>query len=218
MANNAFKILGLLLSYPESALIECIDRLKDILTEEELVPKKYQKRLHAFLNRLKSTELLELQEQYVELFDRTPSLSLHLFEHVYGESRDRGKALVDLASRYHEKGLTIKRGELPDYLPLFLEFLSVLPLSEASSLLGEPINIIAVLGKRLNQRNSDYFVVFDILENLSTQKPNAKIVENTLQKTRKTKSISLEEAETGNLYLEWEEKPVQFMHPALQKN
>lgn len=166
MTHQTYKILGLLLTYPEQNILDGIDEFTDILRTEGLVFKTYWNSLQEFLARLKRVELLELQENYVTLFDRIPSLSLHLFEHVYGESRDRGQAMVDLLTQYQSKGLTLKKGELPDYLPVFLEFLSMLDSEEAQRYLKEPIKIISELGKRLKQQESGYHIIFNILESV----------------------------------------------------
>jgi nitrate reductase delta subunit len=92
---------------------------------------------------LEQRDLLDLQEDYVALFDRTPSLSLHLFEHVHGDSRDRGQAMVDLMKVYEEAGLFIDTEETPDYLPLFTEYLATLSSQEASDTVGGVVNIIS---------------------------------------------------------------------------
>lgn len=167
MTYQTFKILGLLLTYPEPVLIDGIDECVEILKKEGLILNTYWESLQDFLTHLKNAELLELQENYVTLFDRNPSLSLHLFEHIHGESRDRGQAMVDLLAQYQSKGLTLKKGELPDYLPVFLEFLSVLELEAAKRFLKEPIKIISELGKRLKLQGSDYHIIFNILEETS---------------------------------------------------
>ena len=100
-----------------------------------------------------------MQERYVGLFDRGRAVSLHLFEHVHGETRDRGQAMVDLLALYRKHGLEVTAGELPDYLPLFLEFLSILPVPEAQALLTEPAAILRALAERLERRDAGYAAV-----------------------------------------------------------
>jgi nitrate reductase delta subunit len=112
-------------------------------------------------------DLYDLQERYGLLFDRTRSLSLHLFEHVHGESRDRGQAMVDLMLVYEKAGMVIGPSELPDYLPLFLEFLSTQPLAEALDLLAQPSHILAALAERLRKRKSSYWAVLEALAKLA---------------------------------------------------
>ncbi|MFC6669246.1 nitrate reductase molybdenum cofactor assembly chaperone [Marinobacterium aestuariivivens] len=106
---------------------------------------------------------MDAQENYVGLFDRGRSLSLLLFEHVHGESRDRGQAMVDLMAVYEKNGFVLDSRELPDYLPLFLEYLSKRPQQEAEQWLGEVCHILSLLEVRLSERGSDYAVLFETL-------------------------------------------------------
>jgi len=122
--------------------------------------------LEAFLSDLQSSDLLDLQERYVDLFDKTRRLSLHLFEHVHGESRDRGQAMVDLAALYEQGGLMLSGNELPDYLPLFLEYLSTRPLEEARALLDNTAHILATLQANLERRGSLYAALFASLRSI----------------------------------------------------
>jgi nitrate reductase delta subunit len=175
---KTFKVLGLLLSYPKSEWLSHLDECEAILAQERVLPKKQLAAVLELLETLRSTDLYELQEQYVATFDRGRSHCLHLFEHIHGESRDRGQAMVNLAAAYEEKGLIIDQAELPDYLPLFLEFLSLCPTDEAVGLLGEPIDIIATIAARLDERRSPYAALFDALVALSKSKPDrARIME-----------------------------------------
>ena len=147
-----FKALAALLAYPEPELIEAVPEIKALFTKD--------KAIRALLDELGSEPLHLLQERYVELFDRSRALSLHLFEHVHGESRDRGQAMVDLAQTYASRGFEVAAGELPDYLPAFLEFLSLLPREEATGMIGETAEIVRTLGDRLAERGSRYSAVF----------------------------------------------------------
>ncbi|WP_164115935.1 nitrate reductase molybdenum cofactor assembly chaperone [Sphingorhabdus sp. Alg239-R122] len=164
---KTFKVLAALLTYPTVEIKEAVEDFLPALKEEGLVPAPFQKRLQALITEYRERDLLDLQERYVLLFDRTRSLSLHLFEHVHGESRDRGQAMVDLKAMYEDKGLTISSTELPDFLPLFLEYLSILSQTEALELLGEPAHVIAAIGERLIKRGSSYAAVLEALGHLS---------------------------------------------------
>jgi nitrate reductase molybdenum cofactor assembly chaperone NarJ/NarW len=117
MAN--FRALAALLAYPEPELIAALPQIRREVAGD--------RGLLGLLGEFDHLPLHELQERYVELFDRSRALSLHLFEHVHGESRDRGQAMVDLARTYASRGVQVADNELPDYLPAFLEFLSLLP-------------------------------------------------------------------------------------------
>jgi nitrate reductase molybdenum cofactor assembly chaperone NarJ/NarW len=147
------RALAALLAYPERELIEALPEIRAVLPG----------RLGELLDELQREPLTALQERYVELFDRSRALSLHLFEHVHGESRDRGQAMVDLARTYAARGFAVAGNELPDYLPAFLEFLSVLPPLEAKGMIAETAEILRSLGDRLAERGSRYAMVFAAL-------------------------------------------------------
>lgn len=164
---KTFKILAAMLTYPTAEIQEAVDDFLPLLKEEALLPAAFVKRLNPIITEYRERDLLDLQERYVLLFDRTRSLSLHLFEHVHGESRDRGQAMVDLKAMYEAKGLVVDSTELPDFLPLFLEFLSILPPAEALELLSEPAHVIAAIGERLTKRDSSYAAVLGALGQLS---------------------------------------------------
>lgn len=171
---KSFKALSALLNYPSAELVAAMPEIRAVLTGEGLVPRSSLKALEPLLGSFETAELYDLQERYVLLFDRSRSLSLHLFEHVHGESRDRGQALVDLSQLYDKNGFFIVANELPDFLPLFLEFLSTLPFGEATALLGETVHILAVLRQRLEKRESPYAALFAAVEALSAVRADPK--------------------------------------------
>jgi len=157
---KTFKALSALLSYPSEELQAEVGGIRDLIEVEDIIPLSVRSEMEPFLTRLASDDLYDLQEHYVDLFDKTRRLSLHLFEHVHGESRDRGQAMVDLAALYEKHGLLVDAHELPDYLPLFLEYLSAQPLEDPQALLTDTAHIIAALEERLVHRNSAYASVF----------------------------------------------------------
>jgi nitrate reductase delta subunit len=156
---KTLRALAALLSYPTAGLVEALDEIDDVLRREGIVPDVERTRLDRLIFELRTGDLYDLQECYGLLFDRTRALSLHLFEHVHGESRDRGQAMVDLLKLYEEGGYTPIASELPDYLPLFLEYASTRAPREAIALIGQPANVIAALGERLAKRQSAYGAV-----------------------------------------------------------
>lgn len=167
---KTFKILGLLLTYPRESLYAASAEMGSALRREGLLPAACVRDVEAFLERQERRDLLACQEEYVETFDRGRAHCLHLFEHVHGESRERGQAMADLNAMYAAKGLRIHTRELPDFLPLFMEYLSLCEFDEARDLLGEAIDVIGVIGARLRERGSDYACVFAALERLSAAK------------------------------------------------
>ena len=122
---KTFKVLSALLSYPTQELQAASAELRAVVADEGLVAGDVRHALNRLISEIAAGDIYDLQERYVFLFDRTRSLSLHLFEHVHGESRDRGQAMIDLQDLYNRNGMAITATELPDFLPLFLEFLSI---------------------------------------------------------------------------------------------
>lgn len=178
---KTLKILGHLLTYPAADLVRALPECRMLLEKEKWLPRESLKALGRLMDWMAAQDLLDLQEEYVALFDRTPSLCLHLFEHVHGDSRDRGQALVDLAEVYKDAGLIINTEEMPDYLPLFLEYLSVIEAEESRRNLGEIANVLGVLAGRLRNRQSPYAAVFEALIEAATRKPDRKAVEEALK-------------------------------------
>jgi len=160
---RTYLALSALLSYPESELIDALPEISAALEDEAMPPRGIRREIAEFVAELASGDRYDLQERYVSLFDRSRALSLHLFEHVHGESRDRGQAMVDLLATYARRGVRVVDSELPDYLPAFLEFLSLASPDEARSLLGETADILRGVGDRLAARGSRYSAVFAAL-------------------------------------------------------
>ncbi len=161
------RALSALLTYPDAALTAAAPALASALAEEGRLSPAALDALATLLRSLAQEDLYELEEAYVSLFDRTRRLSLHLFEHVHGESRDRGQAMVDLAALYETGGLLIATNELPDFLPLFLEYAATRPREEACALLADVDHILAGLEERLMSRATPYSAVFGALRSLA---------------------------------------------------
>ena len=161
---QSFKLLSALLCYPESELLAALPVLRVQLAAVLNSPcakvgatgtptgvsktaaacgANLEHSLAPLLDYLSSAPLIRLQENYVATFDRSTSHSLHLFEHIHGESRDRGQAMVDLLEEYRKHGFELSTTELPDYVPLFLEFLAQLPEDQVQALLGDAIHVLA---------------------------------------------------------------------------
>lgn len=171
---KTLKVIGFLLNYPSSRLEMVKGEMKEILKAERWLSTGTTDSVSQFIDYLSAGDLLDLQEDYVALFDRTPSLALHLFEHVHGDSRDRGQALVELDMLYREAGLENVSEHTPDYLPLFLEYLSLLAPDEARRNLDGAIDVIAIIGERLKERNSAYVILFEALKEAASRKPDEK--------------------------------------------
>ncbi|WP_108881474.1 nitrate reductase molybdenum cofactor assembly chaperone [Anderseniella sp. Alg231-50] len=178
--NTTLKVLSLLLTYPTADLLNGLPELKTALEQDAALGDRELKLVTRLVDDIGKLDLYDAQERYVFLFDRTRTLSLHLFEHVHGESRDRGQAMVDLMAMYETDGFEIDAKELPDFLPMFLEYLSNKPAAEARELLGQTAHIITVLKQRLRKRDSIYVNAFVALEAIARGKPDAKLVRELL--------------------------------------
>ena len=178
---NGLKIISALLSYPTRELIEAGPELRAALAADIMTGSEEKLRLGALIDDLAGLDIYDAQERYVLLFDRTRSLSLHMFEHVHGESRDRGQAMVDLAAMYEAQGFEVDAKELPDYLPLFLEYLSTQPAAAVHSLLGQTLHIISAVRQRLEKRKTIYANAFLALESIAGSRPDAKAVAEILK-------------------------------------
>ncbi len=194
-----YRALAALLQYPTAELAEAAGDIGALVRNEARAPRRAG--IDRLTARLALGDLLTAQEVYVGLFDRSRSLSLHLFEHIHGESRDRGQAMVNLAAHYESHGYSIDTNELPDYLPLFLEFLSLIEPGEAAELLSEVAHILAAIRVRLERRGSDYAAVFQALEALAARRPDGAAVAALLKQDKPP------EEEAAAIDEEWEEAP-----------
>lgn len=160
---RTLKALAALLTYPEPELFGALPDIRDIVEAEKLLGSDDTTRLAALIDELAAADPLDAQERYVELFDRGRATSLHLFEHVHGDARDRGQAMVDLNALYARHGLAIAANELPDYLPAVLEYLSTRPLDEVREMLADCAHVLRAVGEALIADGSRYGAVFGAL-------------------------------------------------------
>ena len=168
--SRSLRVLAALLSYPDAAHRGVLDELGAVLLGERAVSAARQLELAALIDSIQRTDPLQAEAAYVELFDRGRSTSLHLFEHVHGDSRERGPALIDLGQTYEKAGLILAEGELPDYLPAVLEFVSTQPPGEARAFLGEMSHIFNAIFGALQQQGSAYASVLGALLELAGEK------------------------------------------------
>ncbi len=172
-ASLTLRVLARLLSYPDAELRSHLGDLGAALRSEQALGAARLGELEALLKSMRTRDPIELEADYVQLFDRGRSTSLHLFEHVHGDSRDRGPAMIDLAQTYEKAGLYLAEGELPDYLPVVLEFVSTQPLREARAFLGEMAHILNAIFSALVKRQSAYASVLGALLEIAGEKAQA---------------------------------------------
>lgn len=198
------KVLSVLLSYPEAEMLAALDEMAGVIEQENLLLETHKKSVLALIDTYRGADLLDAQEAYVALFDRGRFLSLHIFEHVHGESRDRGQAMVNLLQMYEAHGFEMSTHELPDYIPLFLEFLSQQEQTEAVQLLHDAMPVLSLLGARLTERGSEFSAIFDALAGFAGD-PEA------LAEIRLQAATEGEDETLVNMDEIWEEEAVSFM-------
>ena len=167
------RVLAALLAYPDRELRGFLPEMSRLLHDESALPAARRCEIDALMQTLARADPLQAESDYVELFDRGRATSLHLFEHVHGDSRDRGPAMIDLGQTYEKAGLVLAEGELPDYLPAVLEFVSTQPPREAAAFLGEMSHIFNAIFGALQHRDSPYASVLGALIELAGEKAQA---------------------------------------------
>lgn len=202
--DRALKSLSLVLSYPTRELQAAMPEIGGVLAADSRLTAAARRDLRPLLAHLQAGDIYDLEERYVMLFDRSRTLSLNLFEHVHGESRDRGGAMVSLLETYRAGGFEPATSELPDHLPVLLEFLSSRPLAEAQEILADAAHILVAIQERLTRRESPYAAVFAALAQLSGTQADKVAVAELLQEpdTDPTDLEALDEV--------WEESEVRF--------
>ncbi len=198
------KAISAILSYPTEELQGARDELIAALGQGDLLAPETVAAFAPLLKELAEGEIYTIQEIYVGLFDRSRTLSLNLFEHVHGESRDRGGAMVDLMENYRSAGFEPETTELPDHLPVLLEFLAMRPIAEGREILADAAHILEGLRTRLDRRESAYGVVFTALLEIADAKVNTEAL---------AELMAVEDDDPNDLEAldaVWEESEVQF--------
>jgi nitrate reductase molybdenum cofactor assembly chaperone NarJ/NarW len=198
-----YRVLSALLSYPDPQLRAATKEGVRILCDEALLSGEQIVGVCRFTDWLLGSPQLDAESAYIDAFDRGRSTSLYMFEHIHGESRARGEAMHKLLLRYRAHGLELEPGELPDFLPLFLEFLSTRPAKEAAKHLAEVADIVALIGRRLRARGAPHAPLLDAVASLANGTSGRDSVESqTGDEYRDDTPAALDAA--------WEEAPVTF--------
>jgi nitrate reductase delta subunit len=204
MQDRTLKALSLILSYPTRALQDAMPEIGGVLASDTRLTGAARRALRPLVEALCDDDIYELQERFVMLFDRSRTLSLNLFEHVHGESRDRGGAMVSLVETYRAGGFEPATSELPDHLPVLLEFLATRPGGEAREILADAAHIFAALQDRLERRASPYAAVFAALAQLSGGAADGEAVAELLEQPE------VDPNDLEALDAVWEESEVRF--------
>ncbi|CUH64537.1 Redox enzyme maturation protein NarJ [Thalassovita gelatinovora] len=202
--DRTLKALSLILSYPTRDLQSAMPEIGGVLASDTRLTAAARRTLRPLVEALRSGDIYDLEEHYVMLFDRSRTLSLNLFEHVHGESRDRGGAMVSLVETYRAGGFEPATSELPDHLPVLLEFLSTRPFAEAQETLADAAHIFEALDARLVRRESEYAAVFAALLQLAGVTADKKAVAELLDQP------DVDPNDLEALDEVWEESEVRF--------
>lgn len=200
------KVIARLLDYPTQDLLDNASDLMQATVQTTFLPIEQRHAIYDLIEGWSGSNIYDLQEQYDGLFERGRYVSLLLFEHVHGESRDRGQAMVDLLQKYKEKGFELDSKEMPDYIPLFLEFLSEQDEPTAREWLADVSHILALLEERLQQRSSQTSVLFSSLITISAVKIDRNLIKGIVDKEQQENTMD-------EIDKEWEDKEVRFDDP-----
>ena len=165
------RALSALLSYPTAELGQALPEIADAVTSSPLIAPRERAGIVTLIDALAGRDLMDAEQRYVELFDRGRATSLHLFEHLYGDSRERGDAMVELKRIYERAGFALTTNELPDYLPVLLEYLSCRDVAEARDMLSDCAHILKRIAEALIARDSLYAAVLQALLVVAGEKP-----------------------------------------------
>ena len=201
---RTYRALGALLTYPTEALVEGLSEIAEALDNERMLSMAHVDALRELCVKLEGQDLMDLQDGYVRLFDRTRSMSLHLYEHLYGEARERGQAMVRLQTLYKFHGFSHTGSELPDFLPLFAEFLSLMPDRTARTILSDAAPVIEALRLRATEKETPYAAVFSALVSLASKSVDREALAEIMRGGGRDDD-SLEAMDR-----DWEEAPVTF--------
>lgn len=200
------KVISLLLDYPTQRVLDARDELTAAVAETRVISPEQRQAVQVLVDQLAEHDLMDSQEAYVNLFNRGRHFSLLLFEHVHGESRDRGQAMVDLMAQYENDGFNIGVKELPDYIPLYLEYLSFCDEPTARAGLADVEHLLALLAARLVEQKSAYAGCFQALLQIAGFEPAVAIEQVREQVSQEVHDYSLEALDAL-----WEEEAVTFM-------
>jgi len=199
---SVLKLIGVLLDYPRDELWQHGEELLEACDDPALSPAR-RRQLQAFVRDLLATDPLDAQDRWLATFDRGRSMSLLVFEHIHGESRDRGQAMVDLIDAYRKNGFELDARELPDYLPLLLEYLSHRPQAEARDWLHHIGHIAGMLAARAAERQLPHAVLLEILVEAGEGKVNLAVL-----RQRASEEVRDDTVEAMDRL--WEEEAVRF--------
>ncbi|PLX63505.1 nitrate reductase molybdenum cofactor assembly chaperone [Sedimenticola selenatireducens] len=158
-----YNIMARLLDYPDDELMQNLPGIIDAINQDDDIGPQEKEDLLNLVSWMNMHDLTGLQSQYVQTFDMVPEHDLHLTHHLFGDDRGRGPALIDLSEYYKASGLEVEGKEIPDFLPLILEYVSTLDDLQARVFLGDAAKVLKVIGDNLEKAESPYARILRIV-------------------------------------------------------
>lgn len=213
------RVLARLLNYPDAQTLLHLPEMAEALDQEGVLPAARRDEIRQLMDEMLRADRYALEARYVDTFDRGRATSLHLFEHVHGDSRERGQAMVDLLQTYEQAGLAMHAGELPDHLAVVLEFASTQPREQAQSLLREVAHLLNAIFSALLRRQSPYASVVAAALELAGEKPQAVALESELPLDEAwAEPPAFDGCSRGGQARPGESQPIQFVAKARVRN
>ena len=163
---EVYKVLAVLLEYPRKELVENWDEMRQLVSTLPNLGDEDKSKLTDFIEWASALSLTKFQAKYVDSFDMTAENSLYLTYHLFDEQdRERGPALIELTELYKSTGFEISDGELPDYLPLILEYVSTMDdTASARAFLQQTAQAADIIASNLEKNASPYAPLVRIVE------------------------------------------------------
>lgn len=158
---NTFEIISSLLLYPNEEWMSELPDICSLITS--LKDLELKEKINSFVRSVQKKGIIALEQEYIETFDFGNNTNLYITYDKYGEQRERGQALLSLKQLYESEGCEVIEQELPDYLPLVLEFLSVASEENTHKLIYSLGPVIEIISENLNKTKSDYAILMDSL-------------------------------------------------------
>ncbi len=151
---DSLHVLSVLLHYPDEDLF---NRLNEIASAaDQSRPADVKSAIQSFIGELETHSLIQVQERYTAVFDIDSATTMNMTYHAFGDNEKRAAALANLQHNYEQAGWERTTGELPDYLPMMLEFLSICPYPEYAEPVWECLQGVHPLVARLEKKAPVY--------------------------------------------------------------
>ena len=165
---DSLHVLSVLLHYPDEELFNRIDEIGSAADQSR--PADVESAVQAFVNELNTHSLIQVQEKYTAVFDIDPATTMNMTYHAFGDNEKRAAALAHLQHNYEQAGWERITGELPDYLPMMLEFLSICPHPEYTGPVWQCLQGMQPLVARLEKKAPVYAALLQPIVRMAAER------------------------------------------------